>query len=124
MIEYAAFGQGCYFLNLTMSDLSEKHASETTELNVKGVSKPKDVPVFNCIVYVSNHTGSGVHARVANLSDLVCSASTEREALSRIVSAFKQRIVELTQSGTPIPWIEPPSPTESHERKRLIAVHL
>jgi len=107
-----------------MSDLSEKPTGETTELKVKGGSKPKDVPVFNGIIYVSNDADGGVRARVANLSGLACTAKSERDALSRTVSAFKQRMVELTQSGIPIPWIEPPSLIEPHERKRLIAVHL
>lgn len=110
--------------------------SEKTEPNVttqrsdsvkpldKGASKLKDVPVFNCIVYVSDEPGGGLKARVATLSGVACSARIEREALGKIVSAFKQRVAELTQSGTLIPWIEPPSPIEAHERKRLIAVHL
>jgi hypothetical protein len=114
-----------------MADPFEKHrVPEVTsqlgrvEPSDRPSSKPKDVPVFNCIVYVSNQADGRVQARVANLSELACTASTEREALGKIVSAFKQRIVELTQSGTPIPWIEPASPIEPKERKRLIAVHL
>jgi hypothetical protein len=107
-----------------MSNLSDEHIPGMTELNLKGDSNPKDVPVFNCIVYVSNEAGGGVQARVANLSGIACTATSEREALSKTVAAFKQRMVDLTQSGAPIPWIEPPSPMAPNERKRLIAVHL
>jgi hypothetical protein len=93
-------------------------------LSGKDDPKSKDVPVFNCVVYVSNDAGGGVQARVANLTGIACSAPNEREALGKTVAAFKQRMVELAQSGTPIPWIEPHSPIEPYERKRLIAVHL
>ena len=114
-----------------MGDPFEKHRVPEVTSQLGSVepggrlgSKAKDVPVFNCVVYISNNTGGAVHARVANLSGLACTAPAEREALGKIVSAFKQGMVELTQSGTPIPWTEPPAPIEPHERKRLIAVHL
>ena len=81
------------------------------------------IPVFNCVVYVSPVAG-GVRARVANLPGLECTAASEREALAKIVPAFKQRVAELMQSDTPIPWIEPPAPAEPGEQKRLIPVHL
>ena len=106
------------------NSLEPEPQPRAVEENVKGDSKPRDVPVFNCIVYVSNEAGGGVQARVANLSGIASTGTSEREALSKTVAAFKQRMVELTQSQTPIPWIEPPSPIDSHERKRLIAVHL
>ena len=87
-------------------------------------SKPADVPVFDCIVYVSPDADGGVRARVANLPGLECTAASEREALRKLVAAFKQRVSELTQSETPIPWIEPPAPAESEETQRFIPVHL
>jgi hypothetical protein len=83
-----------------------------------------DVPIFNCIVYISVNPNGGVRARVANLSDLECTASTEREALGKIVPAFKQRISELLQNHVPIAWIDPPSPIQSGEQQRFIGVHL
>jgi hypothetical protein len=93
-------------------------------LNVGDHSKPADVPVFNCIVYVSPDTGGGVRARVANLPGIGCIATSEREALGKIVPAFKRRVGELMRSETQIPWIEPPTPTEPGEQKRFIPVHL
>lgn len=82
------------------------------------------VPVFNCVVYVSPAAQGGVQARVANLPGLHCTAAGERDALTQIVSAFKQRVAELVESGTPIPWIDPPPTPEPDEQQRLIPVHL
>lgn len=81
-------------------------------------------PVFNCIVLVSRQSDGRVRARVANLADLELIASSEREALSRIIPEFKQRLAGWVQAGAAIPWIDPPlEPTET-EQQRLIAVHL
>jgi hypothetical protein len=86
--------------------------------------KPVQVPVFSCVAYLFKNPSGGVHARVANLAGLECDAGSEREALSKLVPAFKQRVTELTASNTPIPWIEPPSAKTEHEQVRLIPVHL
>jgi hypothetical protein len=40
------------------------------------------------------------------------------------VPAFKKMIAELMQSGSPIPWIEPPAPAKPGEKVRYIPVHL
>lgn len=89
-----------------------------------GRLKPADVPVFSCLVYVSPAAGGGVRARVANLAGFECTAASERAALSKLVPAFKQRVGELMQNKTPIPWIDPPSPAEAGEQTRFIPVHL
>lgn len=86
--------------------------------------KPVDVPVFSCVVYVSKNAAGGVHARVANLAGFESDAASEREALSKLVPAFKQRVAELTASKSDIPWIEPPSTKADNEQVRLIPVHL
>lgn len=86
--------------------------------------KPANVPVFNCIVHISPNADGGVRARVVNLSGFDCVAPSERQALAEIVPAFKQRIAELMQSETPIPWIEPPPQAQPGEHTRLIPVHL
>ena len=82
-----------------------------------------NVPVFNCIVYVSSTDGQ-VTARVANLSGLECTATSEREALAKVVVAFKQRVAELVREQTPIPWIDPPVPPTKNEQQRFVPVHL
>jgi hypothetical protein len=94
------------------------------QLDVSDASTPIEVPVFNCIVYVSEIAEGGVRARVANLADICCDAGSEREALGKIVPTFKQRVAELTASGTLIPWIDPPLPAEPDEQTRFVPVHL
>ena len=94
------------------------------DLNVSGHSQPVQVPVFSCLVYIAPDAGGGVRARVANLPGLECTAGSERAALGKIVPAFKQRIAELMSTGTPIPWIDPPTPAEAGEQTRFIPVHL
>ena len=101
---------------------SDRKRQEAAELKVN--APPSDVPVFNCIVYVSTDAGGSVRARVANLAGLECTAASEREALAQIVAAFKQRVAELTQSSAPIPWIDPPPPAEPGQQTRFIPVHL
>lgn len=97
---------------------------DAVELDVSSASTPLEVPVFNCLVYVAPRATGGVRARVANLAGLDCEAASEREALAKIVPAFKQRVAELTASGTDIPWIEPPLPVGADEQTRFIPVHL
>ena len=93
-------------------------------MQISDQSRPGDVPVFSCIVYVSADALGGTRARVANLPGLECTAASEREALAKIVPAFKQRVAELVRSETSIPWIEPPLAAEPGEQKRFIPVHL
>jgi hypothetical protein len=97
---------------------------QDVDLNVGDHSQPAEVPVFSCIVYVSPDAGGGVRARVANLPGLECTAGSEREALGKIVPAFKRRIGEQMRSGNQIPWIDPPAPAEAGEQIRFIPVHL
>lgn len=86
------------------------------------------MPVFTCIVYIASEGGS-VRARVANLEGgdsepLAFTAPGQREALAKLIPAFKQRIVQLRASGEHIPWRDPPAPREANERELLIPVHL
>jgi hypothetical protein len=89
-----------------------------------GGSPRADVPVFNCLVYVTSIEGGQVRARVANLAGLACIASSERIALTKIVPEFKQRVAELHRAGAPIPWLDPPLALEPGEQKRFVPVHL
>ena len=92
-----------------------------TRLNV--ANDVAAVPTFACIVYVTK-TDEGTRARVANLPDLQCIATTERDALGKIVPEFKQRISQWLAAGQQIPWIDPPSAQEPDEQKRFVPVHL
>lgn len=97
--------------------------SRETKLNTNLPLKPADVPVFNCTVYVSSGP-DGVRVRMANLTGLDCTAVGEREALGKIVSAFKLHAAELVRKGIPIPWIDPPLDPIPGEETRYIPVHL
>lgn len=105
-------------------NLPETARRQGLDLNVSDRSKPAEVPVFNCIVYVSRDAGGGVRARVANLPGLDCTAASEREALGKIVAAFKRNIGEQMRNKAQIPWIDPPTPAEAGEQTRFIPVHL
>ena len=94
------------------------------ELNVSADSAPPAVPVFNCIVYLARTDEGQVRARVANLARFECTAASERDALAKLVPAFKQRLAELHQSAGDIPWIDPPLAAEPGEQTRYIPVHL
>lgn len=85
---------------------------------------PADVPVFNCVVYVSPHPQGGTQARVGNLAGLSFQGASEREVLGKVVTAFKQHVGQLTEQGEEIEWIEPPLPPEPGEQTRFIPVHL
>ncbi|MBC8355900.1 MAG: hypothetical protein H8E66_28315 [Planctomycetes bacterium] len=99
-------------------------SGDDSKSNTPDPLKPIEVPVFSCIVYVSRTPSGGVHVRVANLDGLESDAGSEREALSKIVPAFKRHVAELTANQTPIAWIDPPSPKADGEQERLIPVHL
>ena len=85
----------------------------------------QSVPVFNCVVNVGPPDPEGVIvATVANLPNLAGRGRSEREALAQVVPAFKQAVTALHAAGTPIPWIDPPTPAAPGQVQRLIAVHL
>jgi hypothetical protein len=86
--------------------------------------QPAGVPVFTCLVYLSPDPAGGVRARVANLAGLECSAASEREALGKLIPAFKERVSELLRSESPIPWLEPTPPAQPGEQVRFIPAHL
>lgn len=102
---------------------SEKHTSREG-LNITPGSDPVNVPSFTCVVYVSPTHDGQIRARVANLPGIEFVASTERDALSKIVPAFKTQVSESLSSGSTIPWIDPPAPMSSEESERLLPVHL
>ena len=93
-------------------------------MDVTNHAGPANVPVFSCVVYVCPREGGGVRARVANLAGFECIASSEREALMKLVPAFKERIRELLQTGSEIPWVEPPVAKEPDEQERFVPLHL
>src|SRR5688500_19026143 len=92
---------------------------------VRYVSPPESVPVFNCLVLVAPRNSAGVVVvRAANLAGLCAEAPSEREALQKLVPAFKATLAEYHASGEPIPWLDPPQTPATGEQQRWIAVHL
>ena len=84
-----------------------------------------DVPVYNCLVLVAPRNAAGlVVARAANLAGLSAEGSSEREALQKLVPAFKAALAAYHAGGEPIPWLDPPHAPEPGEQQRWIAVHL
>jgi hypothetical protein len=86
--------------------------------------KPTAVPVFNCLIYVTRLPSNEVRAQVVNLAGFECIEPSERQALTKLVAAFKAHIRDLVQSQAEIPWIELVRPLEPGEQQRYIAVHL
>ena len=74
-----------------MSD--EKHLPQ-----VKPLGSPESIPVFNCVLFVRREN-SGVVARVANVKDMVFTATSEREAIQQAVTRFKDYLKKTTAEG-------------------------
>lgn len=99
-------------------------ADEKPHPHVRPLGPPQEVPVFNCVVYVSPRDETGkVTARCANLPEVTAAGATEREALQGIVTAFKRAASAYISRGETIPFVAPP-PKSTGDSERLIAVHL
>lgn len=85
-------------------------------------SETAAVPVFNCVAYVSKKDGRYI-ARNGHW-DVQCEAGSERVALQRLASEFKQRAAAAHQAGEELPFDDPPLPMRDDETERLIPVHL
>ena len=92
-------------------------------LEITGDQRPA-VPTFACLIYVSPTKDGKVNARVANLEGFELTAATERDALLRISKDFKAHVIQKTESGEAIAWIDPPPPPAEDEKVRSIPVHL
>ncbi len=90
---------------------------------IKPISDPMSVPVFNVVIYVASVDGKVV-ADVANLPDLSFSALSEPVALKQAITEVKKQLAAWHGAGTAIPWIDPvPEPT-ADQQTRLVPVHL
>jgi len=92
-------------------------------LEITGDQRPV-VPTFACLVYVSQTDDGKVNARVANLDGFELTAATERDALLRVSKQFKAHVVQKTEAGETIDWIDPVPPASENEKVRSIPVHL
>lgn len=93
-------------------------------LHVHNDASTSDVPTFSCIAYVSRNPSGGVTARTANLEGIECTGATEREALGKLVSVFKEEVTDHMKGDQGVPWIDPPVDMEPDEQRRIIPVHL
>ena len=92
---------------------------------VQAIGPPVEVPVYNCHVYLSPRGGDGkVAARCATLPEVQVRGDNERDALQKIVAAFKETVAGYREQNQAIPWSDPPQAAEPDEQQRLIAVHL
>ena len=98
-------------------------ADQPNSLEITGDAKPA-VPVYSCIVNVLRNEDGTVTGRVANLAGIESSGAAERDVLGRISREFKARMIELSEAGEAIPWIDPPTPPDKNEQVRSIPVHL
>ena len=98
-------------------------AEQQNNFEIAGNAKP-NVPVFTCLIYVHQNDDGTVVGRVANLAGIEASGSSERGALSKLVSEFKTKITELYEAGQQIPWVDPPPPPSEHEQIRSVPMHL
>lgn len=99
--------------------------SEPSTPKVRLVGEPQAVPVYNCRVIVSPPNDAGlVAARAAELAGLSVTAASQREALQKLVAAFKARMAEHVAKQEEIPWIRPGEKVQPGEHELFIAVHL
>ena len=82
------------------------------------------VPVYRCLVNVRRTEDGIVTGRVANLAGIESSGAAERDVLGRITREFKAKVIEMSEAGQDIQWIDPPTPPEENEQVRSIPVHL
>ena len=92
-------------------------------LEITGGQRPA-VPTYACLIYISSADDGKVNARVANLSGFELTAATERDALLRICKQFKAHVIQKTEAGETIAWIDPPPALAENEKVRSIPIHL
>ena len=93
--------------------------------HVRLIGEPQSVPVFNCRVIVAPRDAAGkVVARAAELADLSASGDSDREALQKLVAAFKAKMAAHVAADEEIPWIKPGDKPLPGERELFVAVHL
>lgn len=90
---------------------------------VRLIGEPQSVPVFNCRVIVSRN-GSQFVARAAELAALSTSGESQREALQKLVAAFKAQMTSYVSAGQEIPWVKPGQQVQPGETELFVAVHL
>ncbi|MEM9412462.1 MAG: hypothetical protein AAGA30_15215 [Planctomycetota bacterium] len=100
--------------------------NKTGSLEITGTAKPT-VPTIPCVVHIKAIESEGdacsLVGRVVNLDGIEATGNSERDILQKLTREFKAIVVELSEAGQSIPWVEVPE-LEKGERKRSIPVHL
>jgi DsbC/DsbD-like thiol-disulfide interchange protein len=94
------------------------------EPRVRLVGEPQAAPVFNCRVIVSRDPAGQVTARAAELEGLTASGASQREALQRLIEAFKSLVKERLAKGEEILWRRPGESAGPGETELHVAVHV
>jgi hypothetical protein len=106
-----------------MDENAQDKPDPPTELPVVG--ERASVPVFDCHVIVSlADERGGVTARMTRLPTIIGSGPTEREALQKLVAAFKAAAQGYLSRGEEIPWTDEALVPDEGESERWIPVHL
>jgi hypothetical protein len=93
--------------------------------HVRLIGEPQSVPVFNCRVIIAPRDAAGkIIARAAELADLSAGGESDREALQKLVAAFKAKMAAHVAADEEIPWIKPGAKPQPGERELFVAVHL
>lgn len=102
----------------------DKHSAQGLPLS-GGDGRPS-VPVFDCHVILTPPTvaKSRYLARASKLANIEAEGTTEREALLKVVAAFKAKLLKHHQQKTEIPWLDPPLEPQPGDLERWIPVHL
>ena len=111
------------FKSLKTNMNTQPNSENPNSLGITGDSKP-NVPVFVCLIYVQTREDSTVIGRVANLSGIQDSGSSERDVLGKLVREFKSQVSKMSAEGQEIPWIDPPMSPLENEQVRSVPVHL
>ncbi len=103
--------------------MDDQSHSSPDKLSITGPQRPAP-PTYACLIYTMYNADGKVTARIANLAGFELTAATERDALQRICKQFKSHLLQKTEAGGTIDWIDPPSPRKDDEKVRSIPVHL
>lgn len=105
--------------------MSQGTGESTEEPRVRRVGPAQAIPVYNCHVYLTPADAEGkVRARAATLQDLSVEATSERDALHKMVLAIKQELTRYEKLGESLPWTDRPLDKRDDEVERWVAIHL
>ncbi|HXT60680.1 MAG TPA: hypothetical protein VN699_18710 [Pirellulales bacterium] len=95
------------------------------DANPQSQKPPGEVPVYNCLVLLSPPDAEGyLAARCSNLPEVAERGKSRREALAKVVAAFKAAVARYSAEGRAVPFAAEPLEPAPGEEQLWIAVHL